>query len=87
MTRSGETVTIKGERDLAKFLAGSDEAHEAFVARLFHHLVRQPVLAFGPEKLDELRRYFTANEFNVRRLAVEIIAQTALPATGEKRVK
>ena len=80
MTRSGETVTFKGERDLARFLAGSDEAHEAFVARLFHHLVRQPVLAFGPEKLDELRRYFADLEFNVRRLAVEIIAQTALPA-------
>ena len=80
MTRSGETVSFKGERDLTQFVAGSDEAHEAFVARLFHHLVRQPVLAFGPEKLDELRRYFAGNEFSVRRLAVEIVAQTALRA-------
>jgi hypothetical protein len=78
VSRSGKTETFNGARDLAKFLAGSDEAHEAFVARLFHHFVRQPVLAYGPDKLTELRRYFEANECNVRRLVVEIVAQTAL---------
>ncbi len=81
--RSGDVVKFAGTEDLAKFLAGSEEAHEAFVARMFHALVRQPVLAYGPEKLTELRRYF-ADNFNVRKLAVEIIAQTAVrPNVGQ----
>ncbi len=82
--RSGDVVKFAGTEDLAKFLAGSEEAHEAFVARMFHALVRQPVLAYGPEKLTELRRYFADNNFNVRKLAVEIIAQTAVrPNVGQ----
>ncbi len=79
VTRSGDLVRFKNVHDLAHFLAGSDEAHEAFVARLFHHTVRQPLLVYGPEKLGELRRYFAANHFDMRRLLVEIVAQTALP--------
>lgn len=78
VTRSGKTETFKGARELGNFLAGSEEAHEAFVARLFHYLVRQPILAYGPDKLNELRRYFADNDCNMRRLVIEIIAQTAL---------
>jgi hypothetical protein len=77
-TRSGETAKFNGVRDLARFLADSEEAHEAFVARLFHHLVKQPVLAFGPDKLSELRRFFAENHYNMRRLIVEITARAAL---------
>ena len=76
--RSGETAKFNGPRELGKFLAGSEEAQEAFVARLFHYLVRQPVLAYGPDKLNELRRFFADNDCNMRRLVVEIIAETAL---------
>lgn len=79
VTRSGETVKFQNAPELAKFLAGSDEAHEAFVARLFHHTVRQPILAYGPDKLGELRRFFADNDCNMQRLVIEIIAQTALP--------
>jgi len=82
VTRSGDKATFNNVHALAKFLAGSDEAHEAFVARMFHHLVRQPVLAYGPDKLAELRRFFVENQYDVRRLAVEIIAQSALPASA-----
>src|SRR5206468_10825261 len=45
-TRDGKMVTFAGVRDLAKFLATSEEAQEAFVEKLFHHLVKQPVRAF-----------------------------------------
>jgi mono/diheme cytochrome c family protein len=81
VTRSGDTVKFKDGRDLARFLATSDEVHEAFVARMFHHLVKQPVLAFGPNKLEDLRRYFADNGYNVRQLAIEIVTETALPQT------
>jgi mono/diheme cytochrome c family protein len=78
-SRSGEGVKFNGPRELAKFLAASDEAQEAFTARLFHYLVRQPSLAYGPTKVPDLRRFFAEHDFNMRRLTIEIIAQTALP--------
>jgi mono/diheme cytochrome c family protein len=83
-TRGGKTENFSGARELAGFLAKSEEAHEAFVARLFHFMVRQPILAYGPDKLTELRRYFTEHDCNVRELVIEIIAQTALAERGKR---
>jgi cytochrome c553 len=77
-TRSGETVTFKGARNLAKYLAGSDETHSAFVQQLFHYLVKQPIRAFGPDELSELRDSFVHHDFNIRKLMVESIAASAL---------
>jgi mono/diheme cytochrome c family protein len=75
-TRDGRVVKFKGLRDLATFLAGSEEVHEAFIERLFHYLVKQPIRAFGPRKLAELRMSFARNHFNIRKLVVEIVAET-----------
>ncbi len=49
-TRAGETVKFDGVRELASFLAASEEAHTAFVQQLFHFLVKQPVRAFGYQR-------------------------------------
>jgi hypothetical protein len=84
VTRSGDRADFKNAVDLARFAAASDEAHEAFVARLFHHTVRQPILAYGPEKLTELRRFFAEHGYDVRQLLVEIVVQSALPPPGKK---
>jgi mono/diheme cytochrome c family protein len=81
-TRSGEVVRLNGVRGLATFLAASPEVHEAFVERVFHHLVKQPVRAYGPNRLEELRQSFAQNGYSVRRLMVEIMATTSL--TGRK---
>ena len=85
VTRSGDKTNFKNVVDLAKFVAASDEAHEAFVARLFHYTVRQPILAYGPEKLTELRRFFAEHDYDVRQLLVEIVVQSALPPQGKKK--
>ncbi|HZL87202.1 MAG TPA: DUF1588 domain-containing protein, partial [Pirellulaceae bacterium] len=77
-TRKGEAVQFNGVRDLAQFLAVSDETHAAFVQQMFHHLVKQPVRAFGSQKLTDLRQSFAQNQFHIRKLAVEIIASSAL---------
>jgi hypothetical protein len=82
-TRSGEVVRLRGVRDLAVFLAGSPEVHEAFVERVFHHLVKQPVRAYGPTRLEDLRQSFAQNGYSVRKLMVEIMATTAL--TGREK--
>jgi hypothetical protein len=83
-TKTGEVVKFAGVRDLARFLATSEEVHAAFVEQVFHHVVKQPVRAYGPDHLDELRRSFAANQYNVRKLVVEIAAAAALSAPGDK---
>lgn len=77
-SRSGKLVKFTSFRDLGKYLAVSDEAHAAFVEKLFQHLVKQPVRAFGPQALPGLERSFAANEYNIRKLMVNILADTAL---------
>jgi hypothetical protein len=83
-TRKGEIVKFGGVRDLATFLANSDETHTAFVQQLFHYLVKQPVRAYGPHTLADLKRFFVANNFNLRKLMIEIMATTALTSQGVK---
>ncbi len=77
-TRTGRPVTIEGARELAQFLADSEETHTAFAEQLFHHLVQQPVRAYGPTTLDDLRQSFTEHDFNIRELAIEVMATSAL---------
>jgi hypothetical protein len=73
-TRTGEHITFKGVRDLANFLATSEDAQNAFIERLFHCLVKQPVRAFGPRTLSEMRQFFVQHDFNIRKLVVEMMA-------------
>ena len=75
-TRFGRTVRVNGARELAAFLAGSQEAHAAFVEQLFHHLVQQPMQAYGPGTAEDLRRTFVAGGFHIRKLAVEVMTTT-----------
>jgi hypothetical protein len=77
-TRAGKPVKVNGARELGMFLAGNPEVHAAFVEQLFHYLVQQPVRAYGPSTLDDLRRSFADSGFNIRKLAVEVMTTTAL---------
>ena len=74
LTQSGEVEKFNGVRELAEFLADSDETQAAFVEQLFHHTVKQPIRAYGPNRLHELQQDFAKNEFNIRKLLVEIVA-------------
>ena len=78
VTRGGAVVKFSGVRDLAVYLAASDEAQAAFVERLFQYMVKQPIRAFGPRRLEELREFFAKNDFNVRKLVIEIATVAAL---------
>jgi hypothetical protein len=82
-TPTGEPLTYSGARELASILAGSEEVQTAFVEQLFHHLVKQPIRAFGPNTAADLRRSFVEHNFDIRKLVVEIVALSARPtATG-----
>jgi hypothetical protein len=85
ITRDGKLVQFKDVRELAEFLANSPEVHESFVAQFFHHLVRQPIRAFGVHKLAELRQYFVDHDCNMRMLAKEIIVETAAMQKQQER--
>ncbi len=78
-TRTGDQVTFSGARGLATVLANSDETHAAFIDQLFHYLVKQPIPAFGPRVASNLRKSFSANDYSIRKLIVEIVATAALP--------
>jgi hypothetical protein len=80
VTRSGETVKFTGVRDLATFLAASDETQEAFAEQLFHYLVKQPIRAYGEGTLDRLEADFARNQFHIRKLVVDIAVNAALTA-------
>jgi hypothetical protein len=78
LTKSGEVEKFAGIEDLAEFAATSDESQSAFVKQLFHHTVKQPILAYGPNRLHELQQDFSKDDFNVYQLLIEIVATSAL---------
>ena len=78
LSQAGERAEFNGARELAEYLAASEETHTAFVAQLFHSMMRQPARAFGPDHLPNLRRSFAEHDFSVRRLLVEMITESAL---------
>jgi hypothetical protein len=76
-TQDGEPVRLAGPADVANFALKSDPAQDAFIQQLFHHVVRQPMEAYGPGVLAELRRKFVGSDFNLRSLLVEIATVAA----------
>ena len=80
--RNGKEVSFSGPRDLAEYIASSDDAQSGFVNRAFQHFVKQPAAAFGPKTLRELTENFRKNDYNINKLIVEIavLAATRDPA-------
>jgi|SRR6056297_64833 len=72
LTRGGDEVAFEGVRELADFLSDSQEAHESFVSHLFEHVTKQPIAAYGTDRLPLLTSQFVDSGFNIRKLLVEI---------------
>jgi hypothetical protein len=77
--RTGNTVKFTGAKELAKFLANSEETHAAFTEQAFHYFVKQPVLAYGLTRPEDLRKTFAQSGFHMRKLVVELAVISALP--------
>jgi mono/diheme cytochrome c family protein len=77
-SRSGKEAKFSGARDMAKFLANSEEVHSAFVEKLFQHTVKQPIKAFGLQALTNLRQSFRGNAFNMRQQMIESAILSAM---------
>jgi hypothetical protein len=78
ITDDGATVRLAGARDVAEFAAHSEQAQSAFIEQLFHQIVKQPIMAFGPQTMNHLRLSFVASDFNIQKLLVEIAAVSSL---------
>ncbi len=75
---SGDLQAYRGARELATILAGSEETHRALVEQLFHHVVKQPIMAYGPDRPALLTRKFAEDGYQLRKLLVDIVVGTAL---------
>jgi hypothetical protein len=78
ITDDNQTVKLGGARDIAEFAITSERANDAFIEQLFHHLIKQPVNAFGPATAEKLRHSFIASGYNLRQLLVDIATLAAL---------
>jgi hypothetical protein len=78
LDRTGSRQEFTGAPALALYLASSEDVENAFIEQLFHHLVKQPLAAFGPSLLSELRTDLVQQNFHIRKLMVDIMARTAL---------
>jgi hypothetical protein len=86
-TSDGDTIRIERARDVADYAARSPQAHAAFVRQLFQQLVKQPINAYGAETLDRLTEFFAGANFNVQKLAAEIVKLAALHDDSSSSVK
>lgn len=80
-TEAGKTIKLTGARDVAEFAANTPSAHRAFIQQLFHHTVKQPVLAYGEGKMEELRNGFQESNYSVPELLKRIALTAALQGT------
>jgi hypothetical protein len=83
-TALGDWIKFNGVKDLAAYLVSSERTRDTFVEQLFHSLVKQPVRAFGPEEVSTLGQAFAEYDFNIQKLIVKIIADSALTPRKEK---
>ncbi|MEQ2007036.1 MAG: DUF1592 domain-containing protein [Limisphaerales bacterium] len=82
-TDDGGIVRLKGARDVAEFAVKSEHAHQAFIEQLFSQVVKQPMLAYGPDVLNQLRLSFVESGYNIQKLLVDIATVSALQETGK----
>ena len=72
LARDGKEHTFADSSELNTYLKDSLDVHAAFAEQLFHHLVHQPMLAYGPTTRDGLVKSFATGNFNMKTLAAEI---------------
>ena len=75
-TPDDRSIKIAGPQDLARLAIDSQEARRSFIKHLFHHLIQQPVSAYGYGRMDQLEESFTKSNLHIRELMVTVLAGT-----------
>ena len=78
-TPDGVSVPLAGARDLANFLADDAMAQRSFITQIFQHVAKQPVAAYGEQRLDQIHGKFVASDFSMRKLLIEIVMVISIP--------
>ena len=78
LNKSGSTVRFDGSEQLGEFLGTAEEPQLAIVMQLFHHTNKQPILAYGLNVPEELRKLYVADGYNMRKLMAKSAAVAAL---------
>ena len=81
LSREGQKIEVRNARDVAQLAIASPAAQQAFVAQLFHHVVKQDPLAYDRELLESLRQTFVENNFSIKNLFAEIAIQSSTRST------
>ncbi len=83
----GKPVPFTNAKDLARYVAQSDDMREAFVQKFFQYTTKQPVRAYGPQMLPGLKTEFAKSGYNVRKLSAQIATECALPTPATTNPK
>ncbi|MCR9201005.1 MAG: DUF1588 domain-containing protein [Planctomycetaceae bacterium] len=78
--RDGRMKQFRGAVELSRFLAESRETRRSFARQLFHHMVQQPILAYGADTIDQLADEFSDSDLKMNSLMVNIALMAARPA-------
>lgn len=73
----GEKIRLTGARDVADYAIHNEQAQDTFIEQMFHHVVKQSVLAYGADTLSRLQKSFVGSNFDMQKLLVEIAATSA----------
>ncbi|HMJ91263.1 MAG TPA: DUF1592 domain-containing protein [Candidatus Acidoferrum sp.] len=82
----GTKIRLTGAPDVAAFATNNERAQSAFVEQLFHAVVKQPVLAYGIDAHERLRKSFVESGFNIQKLLVDIAVLSSLHGLPEPDV-
>lgn len=77
--RDGRMTQFRGAVELSRFLAESRETRRSFARQLFHHMVQQPILAYGANTIDELADDFSNDNLKMNSLMVNIALRISQP--------
>lgn len=78
-----DKIEFSGARDLAKFLATSQESQTAFIDEMFHFYVKQPIRAFGEKRIELLHQEFAKGNFDMQNLLMNVVATAATESPAE----
>jgi len=82
LDKTGSLRKFTGAGQLGEFLATAEEPQTAIVMQLFHHTVKQPILAYGLSVPEELRTAYVTDGYDMRKLMAR---SAALAALGTKK--
>ena len=82
--RNGKQVVFNGARELADYLARSEDCLHAFVEAAFEHFVKQPIAAYGSGTAAKITKSFRDSEYNIGELLINIAVTASRQPTATK---